>query len=360
MDNQKKPTEGQTEFKLSEHPWETDTMGTREEVESLIRDTVYDRIASHRPKMLLFRRIAAAAVLLLSVSAGLYFLSPAANQQELARLKAPKNTLSDIMPGGNKAVLTLADGSKIDLEAMEKGLSKNGSTAVNKIRDGQVSFFSAGGSSQTVESLNTLVTPRGGKYSIILPDGTKVWLNAASSLRFPATFSATERKVYLSGEGYFEVAKDKHKPFRVYIDDLEINVLGTHFNVMGYADEKEIKTTLLEGSVNISDGRSSSLLKPGQEGNLSKTGSLEVKKANISQAMAWKQDQFIFDKVDIQTIMRELSRWYNVDVQYQGEIPKNEFVGKISRNATLAQVIRVLELSHVHLRIEDKTIVIRP
>lgn len=359
MDSNKKAGSQHEEFELREHPWDAETMGSREDVESLVRDGVYSRIGRHKSRVILFRRISAAAIILLIFSAGLYFLQPASNQQKLTTQKGHGH-INDVLPAGDRATLTLANGSTIDLDAVEKGEVNKGSVELRKTAEGQVSFLATEGHSGVNETLNTLTTPKGGKYSIILPDGTKVWLNAASSLRFPAAFKGSDRKVYLTGEGYFEVAKNKEKPFKVYIKDLEVKVLGTHFNVMGHADEEAIKTTLLEGSVYISNGRSNSLLKPGQEGNLSNNGSIEVKEANISQAMAWKQDQFIFDKVDIQSIMRELSRWYDVDVKYQGQIPKNQFVGKISRKATLSQVLRVLELSHVHLKIEGKTIVVLP
>jgi ferric-dicitrate binding protein FerR (iron transport regulator) len=209
--------------------------------------------------------------------------------------------------------------------------------------------------------MNTIQTPRGGQYQVILPDGTKVWLNAASSLAYPTAFTGADRAVKLNGEAYFEVADNKDKPFKVMAGNMEINVLGTHFNVMAYEDENAIKTTLLEGSVKVTNGKISHLLKPGQEGRVDRqSGAFRLLEADANEAVAWKNGVFQFGGASIESVMREIVRWYDVDVEYQGRTNEH-FRGTISRSVNASEVFKMLELTGaVHFTIDKKKIIVKP
>jgi len=266
---------------------------------------------------------------------------------------------SPVLPGGNHAILTLADGTRIVLDSIQNGNIKGGNANINKKGPLLVYDGSSGFETNAPVTYNTLATPRGGQYQLVLPDGSKVWLNASSSIHFPTAFTGNQRNVELTGEAYFEVAKNKEKPFHVNVKGMQVEVLGTHFNVNAYGDEGNIKTSLLEGSVKIKSGQASGLLKPGEQailgGNVNK---IEIKKADMSEVMAWKNGLFQFDDAGITTIMQEISRWYNVEIVYQGEIPVRRFEGKISRDAQLSDVLKILELSDVKFKVEGRTIVV--
>lgn len=310
-------------------------------------------------------RVAAAAVIILFVSAISYWFVAERGKDNIAasiRTSETKKTLA-ILPGGNHATLTLADGSTITLDSVKNGSIKGGSAIINK-KGGLLVYDASRSKAGAPVSYNTLTTPRGGQYQVVLPDGSKVWLNASSSLHFPTAFIGKDREVELTGEAYFEVAKNKNKPFHVKVDGMQIEVLGTHFNVNAYPDENDIKTTLLEGSVKLKSGSASGLLQPGQQGILDKDPDksggyqIEIKNANMDEVMAWKNRLFQFDGDGIETIMREISRWYNVDIVYSGKVPKRSFEGKISRDAPLSDVLKILELSNVKFNVEGKKIVV--
>jgi len=256
--------------------------------------------------------------------------------------------------------LTLQDGSKIVLNDVKDGtLAQQGNTKVVKLATGQLVYDKTGTASAKV-LYNTMTTPRGGQYKLTLPDGTEVWLNAASSITYPTAFAGNERDVSITGEAYFEVAKDKSKPFHVTSGNQTIEVLGTHFNVMAYADEDAIKTTLLEGSVKITENNEAQILKPGEQATVDKNGGLKISVADIDDALAWKNGYFKFNRVNIKYIMRQLARWYDVDLVYEGSVPHDEFVGKIGRGENIEDVLHILELDHVHFKIEDKKIIVLP
>jgi transmembrane sensor len=271
-----------------------------------------------------------------------------------------KEFKTNIHPGSNKAILTLQDGSKIVLNDAKDGtLAQQGNAKVVKLANGQLVYDKTG----TVPAkvlYNTMTTPRGGQYKLTLPDGTEVWLNSASSITYPTSFVANERNVSITGEAYFEVAKDKTRPFHVRAGSQTIEVLGTHFNVMAYTDEDAIKTTLLEGSVKITENNEAQILKPGEQAAVDKNGGLKISIADVDDALAWKNGYFKFSRVDIKYIMRQLARWYDVNVVYEGRVPDDEFVGKIGRGENIADVLHILELDHVHFKIEDKKIIVLP
>jgi len=275
---------------------------------------------------------------------------------------APKD---DIVPGGNKAVLTLANGKKINLTDVNIGtLAEQSNVQIAKIADGQL-VYNVLLDQKVIDDQknqnNTIETPRGGRYQMRLPDGTNVWLNSASRLTFPSSFSSlSKRKVELSGEAYFEVAKDKSRPFVVKTILQEVEVLGTHFNISSYEDESSVKTTLIEGSVKIvAKNGSDKILKPGQQSVLTADNITVENISQGQQALAWKNDQFVFESNDIQYVMRMISRWYNVEVEYVGTIPENRFGGAISKFENISEVLKSLESTgRVKFKIEGRRILV--
>jgi ferric-dicitrate binding protein FerR (iron transport regulator) len=283
--------------------------------------------------------------------------------------KQSANTVKDIPAGTDKAILTLADGSRIVLDSAANGqLAKQGAASVSKNNNRLVYNTNANHPSggQGV-SWNTVSTPRGGQYQLVLQDGTKVWLNAASILRYPAAFTGQERKVELNGEGYFEVMHNK-TPFIVVVPATaakpaqEVRVLGTQFNVMAYADEPQMKTTLLEGKVKVAAVNKEMILSPGQQALLAPSGALKIDDhADTDQAIAWKNGMQSFKDADIKTIMRQVSRWYNVDVAYSGDIPEIGLTGKIPRSISLKKLLEALELnSSLHFQLADGKLTVTP
>jgi transmembrane sensor len=306
-------------------------------------------------------RIAASVLVLL---VGAYFIfdkkQNANRKDDLNKVAMLPEKPATILPGRNRAMLTTADGNSIILDSIQNGmLTKLGHTNVKK-QDGLLIYkASAVFNGDTQVSYNTLSTPRGGQYQIILSDGSKVWLNAASSIRFPTVFSGKLREVTLTGEAYFEVAKNKEKPFQVKVGDMKIAVLGTHFNVNAYEDEAEIKTSLLEGSVRINNGNGSGVLQPGQQAVVNnKSDQIKTGNVDLKEVMAWKNGLFRFEGADITTIMREIGRWYDVEIVYTGKVPNHHFVGKINRNVELSEVLRILELSNVKFSVAGNKIIV--
>lgn len=307
--------------------------------------------------------MASAAALLIFLSIGFFFFRGEEPQVEVAVTQVP-----DVTPGTNKAVLTLADGSKIVLDHAGEGvLARQGNIIINKGAEGQLVYDASNSSLNTdraTVSYNTISTPRGGQYHVILPDGSKVWLNSASSINFPTAFNSDERNVTITGEAYFEVAPSATKRFNVKANGTNVQVLGTHFNVMAYADESSVKTTLLEGSVKVSSGKTVNIIKPGEQAE-SVAGRINISNANLEEAVAWKNGYFYFKDTDIKTVMRQIARWYDVDVQYKGEIPETVFSGKMYKNVNASKVLEILSYFKVNFRIEEpltpsgrKTIVI--
>jgi len=312
--------------------------------------------------------VAAASVIILLLAGVFYLTKTEATQNRLVKNERAASSLkNDILPGGNKALLTLADGSTIILDSAQNGtLSNQGNIKIIKLDDGQLAYDKSAVSGSTEVLYNTISTPKGGQYQLTLSDGSKVWLNAASSLRFPATFSGNERKVELTGEGYFEVAHNPSKPFIVTKNNVEIKVLGTHFNVNAYDDEDVIKTTLLEGSVRVTKGNKSTLITPGEQAVVSNSSStmfsINVKKdVDLDEAVAWKNGKFIFQDADIKSIMRQLEHWYDVSVIYDDkEVTNEEFVGSISRNVNISQILQMLEKTGaVKFEITGRTVIVK-
>jgi ferric-dicitrate binding protein FerR (iron transport regulator) len=283
------------------------------------------------------------------------------SKQPIAQInQISKSNNNDVNPGGNKAVLTLADGSTIILDDAKNGaIAQQGNTKVVKI-DGKLNYtVSEMSTQQTV--FNTISTPRGGQYQVELPDGSKVWLNSVSSLRFPTFFNGKQRRVEITGEAYFEVAKNQAMPFIVIVNGAEIEVLGTHFNVNAYSDESTIRTTLLEGSVKFAKDGNFAILKPGQQSQLSLNGQLKtINDVEIEKVVAWKNGFFHFEASDFKTLSKQLARWYDVEVVYDKEID-DLFYAKVPRSTKLSDLLKALSLTgKINFKIEGKKIIVLP
>ena len=304
---------------------------------------------------------AAAAVLLLGGFLTYRFAFQQPDKTPIVKSTIEKN---DVAPGGNKAILTLADGSTIILDNAANGnLAEQGNSKIVKLNNGQLAY-NALNEKPTEIVYNTISTPRGGQYQLTLADGSKVWLNAASSIRFPASFTGNERKVELTGEGYFEVAKNAAMPFKVDVSGKgEVEVLGTHFNINSYSNEPAISTTLIEGSIKVAGLTSGNtvLLIPGQQAKLSTTGELSINRnPDIESVLAWKNEKFVFQNTDLKSIMRQLERWYDISVSYEGNGYTDEYVGIISRNVNISQILKMLEkTSEARFQINGKNIIVK-
>jgi len=253
----------------------------------------------------------------------------------------------------------MANGNIVVLDSIQNGtLSQQGNPAIQKQQGSLI--YAAAANSNTAMEYNTLTVPRGGQYHLVLSDGSQVWLNAASSLRFPVAFTGNTREVEMTGEAYFEIAKNRDKPFHVKANATQVEVLGTHFNVNAYAEEQAIKTSLLEGSVRVSNGSFSNRIRPGEQAAVNnKNGGIDVATADMDAVMAWKNGLFEFQGADIATIMRQVARWYDVEIVFAGKTPARKFEGKISRNAQLPEVLKILELSNIQFRVEGKKIIVQ-
>jgi len=304
--------------------------------------------------------VAAAAVLLLFISAVL-LLNKNSISPVKTNLQAAKQH-NQIKPGLNQATLTLADGKTIALNDVKVGaVLKHGNISIKKQKNGLMQFALAtvNNAAQAVE-FNTVSTPAGGQYQVVLPDGSKVWLNSSSSLKFPTVFTGGERRVELSGEGYFEVAKNRELPFKVKFNNQEVEVLGTHFNIMAYKEDEASRTTLLEGSVRISKSGVKKILVPGDQALVTGIGSnMDIQQVNTEAVVAWKNGMFIFNNENIKTIMTQLARWYNIDVVYQGSIKDKEYGIRMARSKSLAEILKNIELTGtIHFKTEGRRITV--
>ena len=303
---------------------------------------------------------AAAAVLILLVAGGIYMIRPRASSVPVVAA----SVTNDVRPGKNGALLTLSDGRQVLLDSLNNGVVAVQADVAVKLKDGKLLYDKTNGAGPGNAgdgrgnagqiAYNTMSTPRGRQFQLVLPDGTKVWLNAASSLRYPTSFTGNDRRVEINGEAYFEVAKDVQRPFRVVInEETEVEVLGTDFNVNAYKDEPAIATTLLEGAVRVVSKKKAQLLSPGQQVQVKSGGLKLIKDADVAQATAWKNGSFSFVNADLPTVMRQVARWYNVDVEYKGAIPAGEFNGKIGNSLTLDQLLKGLAKTRINYRIES-------
>ena len=314
-----------------------------------IWDKVHETtIGTARVRRMKWMRVAAAAVIVV-IGTGAYFFSQPEKQQPNQKIASTEahNVQQDVLPGGNKAILTLAGGEQIILDSVANGvLAQQGNANVVKLANGQLAYKGTGAKADEI-IYNTLGTPRGGQYRLMLPDGSKVWLNAASSLHFPTAFNGNERNVGLTGEAYFEVQKNRDKPFHVQVNDMKIEVLGTHFNVKAYDEEDAVKTTLLEGSVRIAKaGVVQTTLVPGQQAHLKKNGNLKVmNNINMEEAIAWKKGELILNNVNMDEAARIIARWYNVSFVFQNSrLKKCRFSISFLKGETIEQAMELISL----------------
>jgi transmembrane sensor len=341
--------------------WDSKQMGDQDRIRLLLQHKLQQSMQPSQVRVVSFNRWwwYAAAAILLFITAGGYFISTVKTNQAYTAASPVKKTNTEIQPGSNKAVLTLANGKRITLDSAGNGLlSRQGGTVISKSGNGlTIKNNSKGDATLTANTLNTITIPRGGKYDITLPDGTKVWLNSSSSLIFPSAFTGSERKVTLTGEAYFEVAKNKNMPFKINVNNKQVvEVLGTHFNISAYTDERSITTTLLEGSVKVNYQNKSILIKPGQMAVNNLTTDITVEPADIDEVMAWKNGMFMFNNDNIVSIMKAISRWYDVDVAFKGNMDHINFTGNYSRGKSLSNLLKNIELMNkVHFDVEGRT-----
>lgn len=348
-----------------EHGWNTDIMGDpllinhqlKERIDQ-VKDLPVQKIRKF-PSYLQLAGLAASVLLVCAV-----FLRPGKNEDGGHQTVLLKKA---IVPGGNKATLTLANGKQIILDHIENGqLASEKNISISKSGKGELIFRFNGQDAKDnpgdSTGRNIVSTPGGGQYQVNLSDGTKVWLNARSSLVFPSAFKGKTRQVELKGEAYFEVAKNPQQPFTVSSNGMNVKVLGTHFNVKAYADDQQIRTTLLEGAVSLSSGHTQAFLKPGQQGLLDQqTGKLAVSVASDGGegAIAWKNGDFMFVNEDIYTVMRQISRWYDVEIEYKGDFKDLQFRGVISRFKNIGEVLRLLQLTDaVHFKVVGRRVIV--
>ncbi len=316
-------------------------------------------IAVHRVHFLKRSRWWAAAALLFLI--GGFWLWTRVNSPSSQELSRQETSQKDLLPGGDRAILTLAGGKQIILDSAADGLlTEQGNARVQKLANGQLAYQRIHEKSTEV-LFNTLSTPRGGQYQLTLPDGSRVWLNAASSVTYPTAFTGKERTVKITGEAYFEVVHNDHQPFRVQAGDQLIEDIGTAFNVNAYSDEPGVRTTLVAGKVKVSKGAVVRLLSPGQQAQ-SHGGDIGlIPHADVEQALAWKNGAFAFRDADLPAVMRQLARWYDIEVEYDGPVPTGSFDGEIGRSLTLKQVLQGLANTRINYTIiNNHKIIIRP
>ena len=305
-----------------------------------------------------FQMLFAAAAVIIFLYFGLHFFKRVGPEIPQQMVTVP--VLNDVPPGGNKAILMLADGKQIILDSLKDGLIlRTSNFEVNKTEDGQLVYQSFDRSHLDAKNseFNMIYTPRGGEYKVILPDGSKVWLNAGSSIRFPTVFRGRTREVDLKGEAYFEVAKNPRMPFKVKSRNAEIEVLGTHFNVRAYTDEKAMKTTLVEGSVKVKSLNSNKILKPGEQAVL-KGKAMVVNTVVVEEQIAWKNGLFLFKDASLEDVMKQAALWYDLKVSYAGKIPPKQFTGKTSRKINASEFMNMLKYIGVEFKREGKNVLI--
>jgi len=303
----------------------------------------------------------AASLLIIAGVAAYYAQNKKAQSEKIVSQKVqPLN--NDVKPGSIKAILTLANGNKLDLNDTKKGLlATQGKTILKKNKDGQIIYVQANKNEGPSLIYNTVSVPVGGQYQVVLSDSTKVWLNSASSITFPVAFSKTERRITITGEVYLEVTKNKHLPFRVVTGKQTIEVLGTHFNINAYPDEPSIKTTLAEGSVKVTANGQMVVLKPQQQSDVlnDKFEKISVNNVDVDNVLAWKNGIFQFDDAEIPFIMREIARWYDVQIKYEGNnVAQRRFTGSISRNVTLSELLNMLKYTGLEFKTEGHIITV--
>ena len=338
----------------------------RDRIFRKVNEAIHARGRQSRIIPLKWAAIAASILLLVAAGGSMYYHLKDTDKPAKAPIAFhhKKQLKNDASPGENNAILTLSNGQVIDLTDARNGvLANEGSATLKKSADGQIVYEAPKGTAiKDSVTFNTITTPKGGQFQVILSDGTRVWLNAASSIVFPTTFAPNERKVKINGEVYFEVAKNAGRPFRVISGHQTVEVLGTHFNINAYDDEAATRTTLTEGLVKIYSGGQSIVLNPDQQSSISNSGegNIRIRSVDVDDVLAWKNGNFQFERAQLQAIMREVSRWYDVDVKYEGAVPERRFTGGISRAVNLSELLKMLKYTGINFRTDGKTVVVTP
>jgi transmembrane sensor len=313
-----------------------------------------DSVLTHKVRPM-WQRIAVAASIFVCIGLGTYFLIMHGHKQPAT----PLAVNNKIPPGTNKAILTLANGQQITLTDASNGtIAQQSNTVIRKTASGRIEYVGSGGPA----AYNTTATPRGGRFELTLADGTRVTLDASSSVKYPVAFNGKDRIVEVTGQAYFEIANNPSRPFKVVTKKGNIIVLGTHFNVNAYDDEPAIKTTLLQGKVKVVYLDQEALLAPGQQAAISKDGhAIKVTGTDTASSVAWKNGMFRFEKTDLQTVMRQISRWYNVDIVYAGKFNGDDFFeGSTPRSTDVETILKRLEITgDVRFMIEFNKIVVK-
>jgi len=299
----------------------------------------------------------AAVFILVAGAATIFYLI---NRQEVISPNPSFTQVSTIGPGTNRAILTLANGEKIELDSAGKGLiARQQNAQIVKLADGQIAYNYDPKAVLKGELMNTITTPNGGQFQLILPDGSRAWLNAASSITYPSVFNGNRRNIQVSGEVYLEIAANEQQPFTVAVNGVTIDVLGTRFNINAYDNEEAVKTTLIDGAVRVSAQANRQILKPGQQAQLSKGGLITITDdIDLKQVMAWKNGYFDFKNADLPNVMRQIERWYDVKVTYKGKTPPVVFKGKMDRNVQLSDVMLFLAKFGIKTTLEGRNLII--
>jgi hypothetical protein len=308
----------------------------------------------------LWRSVAAASIFIFIIFGSYFLLHKQVTTQQIAKNQMPP---LDIAAGTYKATLTLSSGKQISLSDARNGIiARENKEVIQKSADGTIEYKGSPPIDDEKNLLyNTITTPKGGQWPVVLPDGSRVILNAASSLRYPISFTKNERKVELTGEAYFEVAHNVAKPFRVVSNGQTVEVLGTHFNINAYSDEPAMITTLLEGSVKVVKNNTSVMIKPGEDAVWTNRGhQFKVEQVDLDEAVAWKNGLFQFNHTSIDVVMRQAARWYDVEIIYKGDIPKLTLTGNLPRNVNVSRLLKMLSITGVHFNIEGKKIIVTP
>jgi ferric-dicitrate binding protein FerR (iron transport regulator) len=336
-----------------------DSTTTKEETDQRMRSVLSRLAMQDAPVAKVYpmkRWVAAASIALLVAAGAIYLINRKAVKP--APVMARQSSLP-VIPGSNKAMLILDDGSAVTLDetATQQVLRQQG-TDIN-VQQQSLVYNNAGTPASAEVAYNTLKTPRGGQFELVLPDGTKVWLNAASSLKYPVAFNGKDRKVILSGEAYFEVAQNQQQPFIVQLPRMQVQVLGTHFNVTAYADEMNVRTTLLQGAVKVNNEKNNQLLKPGQQAVLADDATdFIVKETDVSSAIAWKEGKFHFAGEEISVTLRQIARWYDLNLRYENGEPKGHLSAELPRTTSLENVLKMLDGSGIHCHVSNHDLIV--
>jgi len=322
-------------------------------VEKRIWNNIKAKLTTHQP-LQLWLKLAIAACLVIAVSVTFYI----ANQKTQLPIPVFTGKIKDVPPGGNSAILTLSNGQRVNLGKKNAQLLLQKDIQTNDFEKGTLSYQKEHRAGIGPKSLNTLEIPASGQYHLVLADGSNIWLNSKSSLRYPVNFDdSNERIVELDGEGYFEIAKDPKHPFIVKSGNQRVKVLGTHFNINTYNDEPNVATTLLEGAVVVTSQRASTLLVPNQQVTYDGK-SMTVKNVDAQKFISWKDGYFEFQQTDLPTAMRQIARWYNLKIVYEGTLPTKRFTGKVYRDLKLSGALKILSYFEVKFTVSDNTIII--